>query len=44
MRRIGVYAALIAVVAVSVAAGVIASDWPHWCARLAWCGPDFPRR
>jgi hypothetical protein len=43
MRRFRVYAAVVAVVVVSIATGVIASDWPHWCARLAWCEPGFPR-
>ena len=43
MRRVGAYLCMTAVLAVSLAAGWIAADWPAWCRRLQWCGEQFPR-
>jgi len=43
MRKLGVYAVVIAVLAVAVAAGWAAADWPRLCTRLGWCRADFPR-
>jgi hypothetical protein len=37
MRRLAVYLSVIGLVAVAVAVGWIASDWPHWCRVLHWC-------
>ncbi len=37
MRRLAVYLSVIALVAVALAVGWIASDWPHWCRALNWC-------
>jgi hypothetical protein len=34
---------MVGVLAFSVAAGWIASDWPSICRRLQWCGEQFPR-
>jgi len=43
MRRITAYLCMTAVLAFSLAAGWVASDWPSWCLRLQWCGVNFPR-
>jgi hypothetical protein len=32
-----------AVLALSLAVGWVASDWPRWCGTLRWCGQQFPR-
>ncbi|MFT3906304.1 MAG: hypothetical protein QM718_08375 [Steroidobacteraceae bacterium] len=37
MRRFTVYLTVVVVIAISLVAGWIASDWPVWCARLGWC-------
>jgi hypothetical protein len=44
MRILAVYLTLLILLAVSAAAGFVASDWPHWCGRAHWCGADWPRR
>lgn len=43
MRAVVVYLTLLLLLALSIGAGFIASDWPHWCARWHWCAPDWPR-
>jgi hypothetical protein len=43
MRLIAVYLTLLLLLLISVAAGLIASDWPRWCSRAHWCGRDWPR-
>jgi len=37
MRRLSVFLTLVALLAFALAAGWIASDWPHWCRALGWC-------
>jgi hypothetical protein len=37
MRPAVVYLAVIALVAVSLAVGWVAVDWPHLCQLLQWC-------
>jgi hypothetical protein len=37
MSRLAVLLIVAALVAVSLAVGWIASDWPHWCRYLGWC-------
>ena len=37
MRRLAVYLSVIGLIAVALAVGWIASDWPHWCRMLNWC-------
>jgi hypothetical protein len=37
MRRLAVYLTMIALLAVSLGAGYVASDWPNCCRRLGWC-------
>ena len=37
MRRVAVYLSVIGLLAVALAVGWIASDWPHWCRMLHWC-------
>jgi hypothetical protein len=44
MRAVVVYLTLLLLLALSIGAGIIASDWPHWCARWHWCAQDWPRR
>ncbi len=44
MRIALVYLALLAVLAVSIGAGLLASDWPRRCIAWHWCGPDFMAR
>jgi hypothetical protein len=34
MRRLAVYLTLITLLAISIATGYVASDWPHWSQRL----------
>jgi hypothetical protein len=43
VRRAGVYIAVVMVLAVSIAAGWVAADWPYWCHHLQWCAPTFPQ-
>jgi hypothetical protein len=43
MKRLGVFAVLVGVLALALAAGWLAADWPELCQRLDWCGADFPR-
>jgi hypothetical protein len=43
VKRFVVYAAVLVVLAVSLAAGWIAADWPSWCKRLQWCASNFPQ-
>lgn len=43
MKRFAVFLTLILLLAVSIAAGWIAADWPRWCQRAQWCDPDFPQ-
>jgi hypothetical protein len=44
MRAVVVYLTLLVLLALSIGAGIIASDWPHWCARAHWCAEDWPQR
>jgi hypothetical protein len=44
MRSLAVYLTVLILLAVSVAAGCVASDWPNWCHRLQWCAADWPQR
>jgi hypothetical protein len=44
MRAVVVYLTLLLLLALSIGAGFIASDWPHWCARAHWCAQDWPQR
>jgi hypothetical protein len=44
MRAVVVYLTLLLLLALSIGAGFIASDWPHWCAWAHWCAQDWPRR
>lgn len=37
MRRMLVYLALAAVLGLSLAIGLVAAQWPHWCRLLGWC-------
>jgi hypothetical protein len=37
MRRLPVFLTLVALLALALTAGWIASDWPHWCRWLGWC-------
>jgi hypothetical protein len=43
MRAVVVYLTLLLLLALSIGAGVIASDWPYWCARWHWCEADWLR-
>jgi hypothetical protein len=43
MRALVVYLTLLVLLALSIGAGVIASDWPHWCSRWHWCSTNWPR-
>jgi protein-S-isoprenylcysteine O-methyltransferase Ste14 len=42
MRSLAVYLTLLVLLAVSIAAGFIASDWPRWCRWLGWCAANWP--
>jgi hypothetical protein len=42
MRSLAVYLMLLLLVMVSIAVGVIASDWPRWCHWAQWCAPNWP--
>jgi len=45
MRAVVVYLTLLLLLALSIGAGLIASDWPYWCTRWHWCAPDWlPQR
>ncbi len=44
MRSLAVYLTLLILLVASIAAGVIASDWPSWCRRAHWCEADWPQR
>jgi hypothetical protein len=37
MRRLAVVVSLILLLALSLGAGWIAADWPHWCQTLGLC-------
>jgi hypothetical protein len=37
MRRIAVFLTLAVLLAVSLSAGYLASEWPDYCRRLGWC-------
>jgi hypothetical protein len=44
MRRpVILYLVMLTLIAISLGAGYIASDWPHWCSALHWCAADWPR-
>jgi hypothetical protein len=43
VRRLKVYIAVVVVLAVSLAIGWVAADWPQWCGRLQWCDSHFPQ-
>jgi hypothetical protein len=43
MRAVVVYLTLLLLLALSIAAGYIASDWPRWCAGRHWCDEGWPR-
>jgi hypothetical protein len=42
MRTLIVYLAVLTVLAVSIAIGFIASDWPRWCRIAQWCAANWP--
>jgi protein-S-isoprenylcysteine O-methyltransferase Ste14 len=42
MRSLAVYLTLLVLLAVSIAVGFIASDWPRWCRWLGWCAANWP--
>jgi hypothetical protein len=46
MRPVLVYLTVLVLLALSLGVGYIASDWPHWCARVVHgCPADWlPRR
>jgi hypothetical protein len=41
MRSAVVYLTLLLLLALSIGAGLIASDWPHWCRLAHWCAADW---
>jgi len=43
MKRFAVYLTLMLLLAVSIAAGWVAADWPRWCRQAQWCDQSFPR-
>jgi len=43
MRAVVVYLTVLLLLALSLGAGIIASDWPHWCARWHLCAAGWPR-
>jgi hypothetical protein len=42
MKRLRVFAVLIGVLVLAVAAGWLAADWPQLCWQLGWCTAGFP--
>jgi hypothetical protein len=42
MRAVVVYLTLLLLLALSLGAGFMASDWPRWCSRLSLCTPGWP--
>jgi hypothetical protein len=42
MRTMVVYLTLLLLLVLSLGAGIVASDWPHWCAEWHLCAPDWP--
>jgi hypothetical protein len=44
MRAATVYLTLLVLLAVSVGAGLMASNWPHWCHSLNWCDAGWPQQ
>jgi hypothetical protein len=44
MRTLAVYLTLLGLLAISLAAGYVAADWPQWCTRVHWCAPGWPPR
>jgi hypothetical protein len=43
MKRLGVFAVLVGVLVLAVAAGWLAAHWPQLCWQLDWCTKGFPR-
>jgi hypothetical protein len=43
MKRLGVFAVLVGVLVVAIAAGWLAADWPQLCLQLDWCAAGFPK-
>lgn len=43
MRAVAVYLTLLLLLALSLGAGIIASDWPYWCARWHLCQDGWPQ-
>jgi len=43
MRAVVVYLTLLLLLALSAAAGYLASDWPRVCAGRQWCAAGWPR-
>jgi hypothetical protein len=37
MRRLAVFLALLALLAISLALAWVATGWPDWCRMLGWC-------
>jgi len=37
MRRLAVVVSVVLLLALSLSAGWIAADWPHWCRMLGLC-------
>jgi len=44
MRQVRVYLTLLLLLAISAAAGIIASNWPYFCGAHHWCAAGFPAR
>jgi hypothetical protein len=42
MRSMIVYLTVLILLALSVGAGLVASDWPRWCHAAHWCAADWP--
>jgi hypothetical protein len=43
MRAVVVYLTVLLLLALSVAVGYLASDWPRVCADRHWCEQGWPR-
>jgi hypothetical protein len=42
MRVVAVYLIVLVLLAISIAAGYIAADWPHWCRMMHGCQSGWP--
>jgi len=41
MRAVVVYLTLLLLLVLSLGAGIVASDWPHWCAEWHLCSSGW---